>query len=484
MGRANKLVKPLAIAVIIVLIACTTVAQASYLDIPLPTNGGDDKGGYFALEAISGTDSPATPAVEVDAGAPINVRLTLEMTPEGDMTLPPIPIPVNVYLYLYKDGSVVASKNDMYLWTLPTFKKDVKFTIQEGRSIDVPSGLAPGDYILVAHGYFDLPSWLVDSMIQGSPTPAPGQQPGEIPDAIGATKSWPVTVANSHYSGSITPTPKPVPANTTAMASGGLSFGSDYLNGIMGAPGPHSISGNGIGGTMTVGGGDGSPPLQLITDDISATGVNGASASIAVNFSQPPWDGSIELSILPEPSDDVMTQYVLGAIDSNYDITDIAYVLAVNKTNIENTEYTIVNGEMVPVKQGQVQNALITMKVSPAWVEAHGGKDAIKIMRYDNGTAEALETHYIGTEGGLMVFQGVSPRGLSIFAICAVNSLSSLAHLQAVENPPYGINIPFWEKMIAMVLIAAILLIQAVLAIFLGLGLVVQKAIRRRKKVT
>ena len=481
--RAIRAASLVAMAVVVCAVALTTVAHASYMDVPLPQNGYDPSGGYFALEAISGTDNPATPDVEVNAGEPIKVRLTVDSVNEGDdLILPPIPVPINVYLYLYKDDQVVASMSDIYVYTLPTVRKGERLRIQESRNLKVPTDLAPGSYVLVAHSYFDVPGDLINSMIQsnqqnGAPTP----EPGTIPDAMGATKSWPVTVINHHYQGTITPKPTPNPDSHKAAASAGMSFGREDLDSILNQPGDHAIKGNGINGVMKVGD---KQPLQLATDDISAPDVNGASASLVVNFSKPPSDGSLDFSILPQPDPDVDTQFALGAINSNYDITDIAYVLAVDRHNIENTVYTIENGtgKEVPVTQGNVQNALIVMKVSPDWVSAHGGVDAVKILRYDNGTAEVLDTHYVGTENGQMVFEGVSPKGLSQFALTSVTSLSMVAHTQAVEHPPGLVNIPFWEKLILMALVGIVLFAQLILAIVMGLVLIVSKAIARGKK--
>jgi hypothetical protein len=478
--RSAALLKLSAITVIL-LIACSAEAGASAWEFPI--NQGPDGGGNdFSVKAASGTDNPATPGLEVDAGSPVTITGSLYLSnyanPDQQAAgttsgaFPPIPIAVPVYVYLYKDGNIVASKSEVYTVMPVSAPFGSPLIIQQSRDLMVPADLAPGDYILIAHTYVDVPTLITD-MFKGSDV--------EGVDLISATYSRPVTVRNSHYTGASTPTPTPAPANNTVLSSADMSFSGDYLNGILGSPGAHTVLGNGIGGVLTVGSGTDSPLLQLNTDDVSAPDLNGASASIEVNFSKAPNGGSIQMSIMPEPSNDVRTQYVLGAVDSNLEITDIAYVLAVNKTNIENIQYETKNGKLVPISDGAVQNALITMKVSPSWVAAHGGVDAIKIMRYDNGTAEALITHYMGTEGGLMVFQGESPRGLSIFAVCSVNSLSTIAHSEAVAHPPYLINIPFWLQLVTLVLVIAAILVQGFLVVVLGAGMTVQKALRKRK---
>jgi len=57
------------------------------------------------------------------------------------------------------------------------------------------------------------------------------------------------------------------------------------------------------------------------------------------------------------------------------------------------------------------------------WVEAHGGKDSIRIMRYDSLTnsQQVLETRFAGYDAqGRAVFEGISPHGLSVFALAGL----------------------------------------------------------------
>jgi PGF-pre-PGF domain-containing protein len=65
------------------------------------------------------------------------------------------------------------------------------------------------------------------------------------------------------------------------------------------------------------------------------------------------------------------------------------------------------------------------MAVSPAWVDAHGGADAIRIIRFaEDGTREVLATRLVDTDAsGNLVFEAASPNGLSVFGLAAVSAM-------------------------------------------------------------
>ena len=91
---------------------------------------------------------------------------------------------------------------------------------------------------------------------------------------------------------------------------------------------------------------------------------------------------------------------------------DVAYTMNIVKTNLTNGQ--------------DIAGATIRMTVSPAWVAAHGGADAIRIIRSaEDGTREVLATTLVGTDAdGMMVFEAVSPNGLSIFGLAAATAAS------------------------------------------------------------
>ena len=132
-------------------------------------------------------------------------------------------------------------------------------------------------------------------------------------------------------------------------------------------------------------------------------------ASVDVRLGDGQIDGQLNVYLQSAPDATAATQFMLAAANAGEDIRDIACVLVVDKVNLANGQ--------------EVQGATIRMKVSRAWVNANGGRDAIRILRYSDGVAEALDTQYVGMDGDLMVFEALSPHGLSQFALAALSAL-------------------------------------------------------------
>jgi PGF-pre-PGF domain-containing protein len=80
------------------------------------------------------------------------------------------------------------------------------------------------------------------------------------------------------------------------------------------------------------------------------------------------------------------------------------------------------------------------MTVSPAWVAAHGGADAIRIIRSaEDGTKEVLATTLVGTDAdGMMVFEAYSPNGLSIFGLAAATATSPATQVSSSSGGSSG----------------------------------------------
>jgi len=89
-------------------------------------------------------------------------------------------------------------------------------------------------------------------------------------------------------------------------------------------------------------------------------------------------------------------------------VTGIAYVMNVDMTGLANGE--------------DIESAAVRMHISPAWVEAHGGAGAIRIVHFaDDGTVEILDIDMTGIdENGDLIFEGASPNGLSTFALVSL----------------------------------------------------------------
>ena len=150
---------------------------------------------------------------------------------------------------------------------------------------------------------------------------------------------------------------------------------------------------------------------QPVTADLDDVG----NVSIAFNASMNGYnpDLTISTSIYDQPSTQASTAFTLAAADGNLEITSTAYAVYFTKANLGAND--------------TISNAVLQMTVSPAWVAAHGGVDAIRVFRQgDDGVVSILETTYLGLNGdGMMVFEAISPNGFSAFAVAATNVVAT-----------------------------------------------------------
>ncbi|NVO66606.1 DUF4430 domain-containing protein [Methanofollis tationis] len=99
--------------------------------------------------------------------------------------------------------------------------------------------------------------------------------------------------------------------------------------------------------------------------------------------------------------------FALCAVDGTA-VTGTACVMNVGMNGL-------VNGE-------DIASATVRMHLAPAWVEKHGGAGAIRIVHIaDDGTVEILDTDMVGIDDkGNLIFEGISPKGLSTFALVSL----------------------------------------------------------------
>jgi len=122
---------------------------------------------------------------------------------------------------------------------------------------------------------------------------------------------------------------------------------------------------------------------------------------------------TISTSIYEQPSGQASTAFTLAAADGNLEITSTAYAVYFTKANLGEND--------------TISNAVLRMTVSPTWVEANGGVDAIRVFRQgDDGVVSILATTYLGIDGdGMMVFEADSPDGFSSFAVVATKAVAT-----------------------------------------------------------
>ena len=162
---------------------------------------------------------------------------------------------------------------------------------------------------------------------------------------------------------------------------------------------------------------DGSETLVTTEMHLSVGGdVGDVSASISVDLkSGGSTSGNVHYAVSKEPFDEIYDSYSLAATDAGTKIKDIAYVLTVEHVGLENGT--------------DLGEARITMKAPVSWVDAQGGVGNVKIFRWDaaSQTRQVLETRVIGRVGSTIIFEGISPNGLSVFALVALEAAPPVA---------------------------------------------------------
>ncbi|KAF1078975.1 hypothetical protein [Methanogenium sp. MK-MG] len=155
----------------------------------------------------------------------------------------------------------------------------------------------------------------------------------------------------------------------------------------------------------------------VIATGVPASGmvpeVGNVTAGFMVNLTGMPGENAtIRSMIAKEPSSEMLTYFQIAAAEEGVGIRDVAYTLNIQKTGIANGE--------------DITSAVIRMAVTPAWVSTHGGIPEIQIIRHgEEGVTEVLETTFTGYDAeGLMIFEALSPNGLSLFGMAAVSSPS------------------------------------------------------------
>ena len=147
---------------------------------------------------------------------------------------------------------------------------------------------------------------------------------------------------------------------------------------------------------------------QPVITELDAIGT--VSASVSANLTGIPAGAGLTTTVSQDVAPDARSAFQLAASGTGLNLGDVAYTLNIVRTNLENTH--------------DIAGATIRMTVSPAWVADHGGANAIRIIRSaEDGTNEVLATRLVGTDaGGNLIFEAVSPNGLSVFGLAAVSA--------------------------------------------------------------
>jgi hypothetical protein len=145
--------------------------------------------------------------------------------------------------------------------------------------------------------------------------------------------------------------------------------------------------------------------------DTSSTGVGAVSTSIQLaltNFTSSP----LQMEVTQGANDTVSNAFQLAAGSGNK-VDAVAYTMTIKGSSLINSNLSKSSDPVV-----------LNMSVSEAWVNAHGGLSAMKVIRFsdDGSTREVLETQYLFTAGSpaMCYFRVISPHGCSIFGVTSV----------------------------------------------------------------
>jgi hypothetical protein len=335
-------------------------------------------------KSLTVNGKPVESVMTVAPGDTLNFKATASFTYHGPSVTPEVTVDGDIYLS--QGGSVISH--------VPISRNLGQYPLSEGQSVSIDSSSTGSDI-----------TFTVPATVRGTCVLKLVATVHADVKALGQTvaSAPPQTETEVFILNVVSPTPTPTGASTVTPTPSPT-------------PIPETLQTIQVNSSTTQTRDDGT--LSLQTQDIKTRVTNetgtttNVAASFNANLSSSSAGNNINAYISDHPVDTAGTQFLLTAAQSGSDIRDIACVLVVEHP-------TLANGE-------HIKNAVITMKVSESWVNANGGIDAIKILRYSDGVAEILETRYVGRDSAdpsLMVFEAISPNGLSQFALAALARL-------------------------------------------------------------
>jgi len=164
---------------------------------------------------------------------------------------------------------------------------------------------------------------------------------------------------------------------------------------------------------------------QYTTRDFSAENpaLGQVSSAVHIWLNSPPDQSKINITTVLQPGTEGLTAFRLAAAAAGLDEFAVAYTINIEKSNLENGK--------------DIASAVIIMAAGRAWVEAHGGPSAIRIIRFDpqSGKQQVLSTTFMGYDAqDRAVFEGQSPDGPSDFGLIGL---------------PDKFIMPWWLKLLA-----------------------------------
>jgi PGF-pre-PGF domain-containing protein len=195
--------------------------------------------------------------------------------------------------------------------------------------------------------------------------------------------------------------------NATVSGNNTIRIDEDTFSLIIETEGAPTVVNGTVNGTV-VGITLNTAPITTVLD-----GVGTVTASLAANLTDIPAGAGLQTTVSANVSADAQRAFQIAARGGGLNLDAVAYTMNIVKTNLTDSE--------------DIADATIRMAVSPAWVDAHGGDGAVRILRWaDNGTKEVLKTVLVGNDAdGNMIFEAYSPNGLSVFGLTTVSAAPS-----------------------------------------------------------
>jgi hypothetical protein len=176
-------------------------------------------------------------------------------------------------------------------------------------------------------------------------------------------------------------------------------------------------------GEMTGSGDSAGAEVKSITSNTAFTGkdfsaedpaLGDVASKVSLELNTLPEGANIKVTTSRQADPEADSAFQLAAANAGMENISIAYTINIEKTNLQNGT--------------DIESASITMVAGREWVEANGGIDAVRIIRYDNetGTTQVLETRFLGYDNqGRAIFEGISPDGLSVFGLFGTRGLEN-----------------------------------------------------------
>lgn len=140
--------------------------------------------------------------------------------------------------------------------------------------------------------------------------------------------------------------------------------------------------------------------------------VGTAACWIKANLIQMPQNAYLAVGLAKSPSSEAEEAFRQAAQEARKQIVDIAFVVEVVKTNM--------------VDGTDVGEVTLHIKVGRAWVEKYG-EDSIRVLRLtEEGQVELLRPESITYDDGTAIIKVISPNGLSVFGLAAVQPITSI----------------------------------------------------------